>query len=285
MSDLIIGLFPAIIWGIMPITFHYIKGSAFEQLAGTTIGTLLIALILFFWQRFQISFPNVVWGLLSGLSWSIGQCGQYIGYQRIGVRKVFPISTGFQIAGNSLIGGIFFHEWSDLFQIVKGFLGIAIILIGILIGNLVINHSFSQLAYQFPTYLLLLLTTTGYWGYSGFAKMIQNGNASSNLLPQSIGMTFMAMLLLFLIRPRKQINKVKVLLNTASGLLFGLAAMAYLISIYLNGIVNAFLFSQMNVVIATLVGIYIFKESSPVSLWRSLTGLAIIILGSCFIIW
>ncbi|SYW03791.1 protein of unknown function [Oenococcus oeni] len=37
MSYLIVGLFPALIWGIMSITFHYVRGSAFEKIITKTI--------------------------------------------------------------------------------------------------------------------------------------------------------------------------------------------------------------------------------------------------------
>ncbi|VDG20255.1 hypothetical protein [Lactobacillus sp. CBA3605] [Lactiplantibacillus mudanjiangensis] len=278
------GLVPALIWGIMPVILHYIKGSAFEQLLGTTLGTLIMATLLFMWQRPVIDAATLVLAALSGLAWSVGQVGQYWSYQQLGVSKAFPISTGLQIVGNSLIGGLGLHEWATGAAIGKGVIGVAIIIIGILVGNLILKSTTQAAKSQLKAYIVLILTTIGYWGYSFFPKLIVHENPVAAMLPQALGMVIMALILIKLLRTQPRLNGYRIKLNTLGGLLFGVAAMAYLVSVTLNGMVNAFLLSQLNMVIATLLGVYLLKEPRQVSWWRLYTGLALIIIGGGVIV-
>ncbi|VDG24054.1 GRP family sugar transporter [Lactiplantibacillus mudanjiangensis] len=278
------GLVPAVIWGIMPVILHYIKGSAFEQLLGTTLGTLIMATLLFMWQRPVIDAATLVLAALSGLAWSVGQVGQYWSYQQLGVSKAFPISTGLQIVGNSLIGGLGLHEWATGAAIGKGVIGVAIIIIGILVGNLILKSTTQAAKSQLKAYIVLILTTIGYWGYSFFPKLIVHENPVAAMLPQALGMVIMALILIKLLRTQPRLNGYRIKLNTLGGLLFGVAAMAYLVSVTLNGMVNAFLLSQLNMVIATLLGVYLLKEPRQVSWWRLYTGLALIIIGGGVIV-
>lgn len=278
------GLVPAVIWGIMPVILHYIKGSAFEQLLGTTLGTLIMATLLFMWQRPVIDAATLGLAALSGLAWSVGQVGQYWSYQQLGVSKAFPISTGLQIVGNSLIGGLGLHEWATGAAIGKGVIGVAIIIIGILVGNLILKSTTQAAKSQLKAYIVLILTTIGYWGYSFFPKLIVHENPVAAMLPQALGMVIMALILIKLLRTQPRLNGYRIKLNTLGGLLFGVAAMAYLVSVTLNGMVNAFLLSQLNMVIATLLGVYLLKEPRQVSWWRLYTGLALIIIGGGVIV-
>jgi len=279
-----IGLVPAMIWGVMPVVLYSLKGSAFEQLLGTTLGTLIMALLLFAWQRPALDLATLGLATLSGLAWSIGQVGQYWSYQQLGVSKAFPISTGLQIVGNSLIGGLGLHEWQGQIAITKGLIGIVVIMLGILVGNLVLASHTKQAPGHVKPYLVLILTTIGYWGYSFFPKLIVHENPVAALLPQALGMVFMAILLVKFLVPKQQLSHYRIRLNTIGGLLFGVAAMAYLFSVTLNGMVNAFLLSQLNMIIATLLGVYLLKESRQAGWWRLYGGLVLIMIGGGMIV-
>ncbi|KRL96853.1 GRP family sugar transporter [Liquorilactobacillus satsumensis] len=282
MDRILIGFFPALIWGIMSLLLHFFKGSAFTQLLGTTLGTVIIGSILFLYKQPQITLKIIFWSFLSGICWSIGQLGQYIGYRQIGISKVIPISTGLQISGNSLIGGFLFQEWQTVDDILKGVLGICIILLGVALGNLNLKTWKSRNKTIFP-YLFLILTTIGYWGYSAFPKMIPQASANAELFPQAAGMFIIA--LIFLVSHKKDVKKMdRLFLNTLGGLLFGGAAIAYLLSMKANGIVNAFLLSQFSVVIATLIGILLLKESKAKEMTKVFGGLFLIIAGGILVI-
>lgn len=46
------------------------------------------------------------------MSWTLGQFTQYIAFEKMGVSRTMPISTGMQLVGTSLTGIIFFGEWA-----------------------------------------------------------------------------------------------------------------------------------------------------------------------------
>ncbi|MFT8372793.1 MAG: GRP family sugar transporter, partial [Liquorilactobacillus satsumensis] len=91
--------------------------------------------------------------------------------------------------------------------------------------------------------------------------------------------------LIFLVSHKKDVKKMdRLFLNTLGGLLFGGAAIAYLLSMKANGIVNAFLLSQFSVVIATLIGILLLKESKAKEMTKVFGGLFLIIAGGILVI-
>lgn len=285
MMTILIGLIPAIIWGIMPTILFYVKGSAIEQLLGTTFGTLIVSIIVFIYFKPQINLTTGIFSLVSGIGWSIGQYGQYWAYQRIGVSRTFPISAGLQIIGNTLIGGLMFGEWQGSQQFVFGVIGIITIVVGIIIGNLMRSNKLETGSSSHKIdYLILILTTVGYWSYSAFPKLIQNGNAVAELLPQAVGMTLMASILAVFFNRNTNLHFNRVRLNTLVGTLFGVAAGTYLWSMSLNGLVNAFLLSQINMVIATILGIVWLKEKPVVGMLRVFMGLVFVLVGSVVVI-
>jgi glucose uptake protein len=284
MQNILIGLFPGIIWGIAPLLLHFIPVNSLKQLSGTTLGICLISLLIFFFKGTKIEIGNFFIFFFSGAAWSIGQYGQYVGYSNLGVSKVFPISTSLQIIGNSLIGGILFNEWSDNSLLIKGLIGIAVILIGVIFSN--DRKQSDKNSNNNYYYLVLVFTTIGYWLYSALPKIVtsNNANLSTFLLPQALGMVVAAGILALSFDQGSTTNLSISVCNLIVGCLFGIAAFAYLLSISLNGMVNAFLMSQCNIVIATLLGVYVLKErkgTRKVSLWG---GLFLITLGATIII-
>ncbi|WPC20219.1 GRP family sugar transporter [Pediococcus inopinatus] len=285
MLAIFIGLIPALIWGITPTILFYVKGKATEQLLGTTMGTLIVAILVFMCFRPSISPHVMLFSLLSGIFWSVGQYGQYWAYQRIGISKTFPISTGLQIIGNTLIGGLLLGEWHTGNQLKYGFLGILLIIFGLTVGNLVQRNKMAekQTAHK-KDYLILVLTTIGYWGYSAFPKLASKGSPVEILLFQAIGMVLMACLLVKGLDKSRNVNWLRIRSNTGVGMLFGVAAGTYLVSMSMNGLVNAFLLSQMNMIIATLLGIFWLKEHTAVGNLRTFMGLGLILGGSVVVI-
>lgn len=283
LMNLLIGVTPAIIWGVMPIFLDKVGGNPFEQIVGTTLGTFIFSLIISLVTHPQITEYSMLFGFLSGFFWSIGQIGQYSGYVTIGTSKVFPLSSSLQIVGNSLIGGFIFGEWKDSNSILKGMLSIFIIVMGVIVGNVTRSKKEDigedQISLVKP-YLILIFTTIGYWLYSAFPKM-SNSTAMQLLLPQSIGMSISALFVYGYIKKGHIFREKKpALLNIFPGLFFGIAAFVYLISINKNGMVRAFVLSQMNVVIATLIGIFYFHDKAKLPRWRTFLGLFLIIGGA-----
>ena len=97
----LIALINIVAWALIPLT---VRKSPASQIAGMGIGTSATALIIYLFTR--PAFDLVIWtvALCAGALWTIGQMGQFISFKRIGVSGTIPLSAGFQLVGNSLIG-------------------------------------------------------------------------------------------------------------------------------------------------------------------------------------
>ncbi|WP_367295584.1 GRP family sugar transporter [Levilactobacillus yonginensis] len=275
--NLLIGLLPALFWGVLPIWMQKKTGGSFlQQLLGTSSGIVISAIILQLIFRFHISWPDFLLYYLSGACWSIGQGGQYWGYTRLGVSNAVPVSTAFQIIGNSLIGGWAFGEWAGWHDSLLGILALIIILIGVMVTNGMIQIARDQLG----AYLLLLVTAAGYWGYSAFPHFVSGATGLNGFLPQSLGMLTTSFFIYLGGRKKFSGNDAWGVRNITSGLIFSVAAATYLISLRLNGLVNAFILTQLNVVVSTILGIVILREADAKQLKPTTAGLAILIFGA-----
>lgn len=282
MLKIFIGLIPALLWGVMPVFLEKTGGTPFDQILGTTIGSCIFGVIISIIYFPRISTETLILGFLSGFFWSIGQVGQYYGYITIGTSKVFPLSSSLQIIGNSLIGGLLLGEWEKAITIINGLIALVIIVLGVVLCNYTPERNRNKNKTYTKVYLIVVFTTIGYWCYSSFPK-ISNSSALELILPQTFGMVVAAVIMFILNNKKKRIEFKKIGLNILPGLLFGIAAGVYLVSIQLNGVVNAFILSQFNLVLATLIGIYYFKERSTVNYFRVYLGLGMIISGAILI--
>lgn len=279
--DILIGLIPALFWGILPIWMRKVTGGSFlQQLLGTSVGIVLTATVLQLIFRFNVSTHDFWLYYLSGAFWSFGQCGQYWGYGKLGVSLTMPLSTAFQIIGNSLIGGWLFGEWTGWHDSLLGLAALVVIILGVLVANGIGGFSLRNL----KGYLVLLATTFGYWGYSGFPHYANSTSGINGFLPQALGMLTTSFLLYLVGRRKLPGNDPAGIRNITSGLIFSVSSSVYLISLQLNGLVNAFVLTQLNVVVATLLGIVILKEADPHRTLTTSAGLGILILGAMLMV-
>lgn len=283
MKSIAIGLIPAVMWGIAPpLMKKYVKGGAYIQMLGTMLGVLVVSIILILIHGYKtLSFSNLLLAVLSGAMWPIGMYGQFASNLKIGVSRTFPISAGLQITGNALIGWILLNEWKTSKQISFGLFGILLVLIGIIVGNVTLSKEKKNQSNDVCTYVLLVATTIGYWLYALLPKYIPSTDSYSTFLLQAIGMIISAILITRICGKQKLSNlDYNDLLRASSvGLLYGIASFAYLISIRENGLVNGFLLGQLNLIIVTLIGMYILKEKQAVSRLQSWVGILFIIVG------
>lgn len=279
--NLLIGIVPALFWGILPIWMRKITGGSFlQQLLGTSVGIVITAATLQLIFGFEISSHDFWLYYLSGACWSVGQGGQYREYARLGVSTTMPISTAFQIIGNSLIGGWLFGEWHGISENLLGIGALIVIIVGVVITNGLGTMTWRN----FPEYVFLLVTTVGYWGYSGFPHFASSDAGINGFLPQSLGMLTTAGLIYGFGRKKFPGNDSLGIRNITSGLIFSVAAATYLISLELNGLVSAFVLTQLNVVVSTILGIVILKEANRRKVISASIGLAVLIVGAVMIV-
>jgi putative sugar uptake protein EF_0928 len=130
--------------------------------------------------------------------------------------------------------------------------------------------------------LVLAIGTIGYVGFSFFpARFHVDGRAA--FLPQAIGMTIGALFFSLFYLKQHPFSRAS-MKNMLGGFIFAVAVLLYLISINLNGVSVAASLTQMNVILATLGGIYILGErKTRWELWNVYIGLFIVLIGGMMI--
>lgn len=287
--NLLIGLMPMIGWGVMPILTGIFGGRPVNQILGTTYGTLIAAIVVALVnQTPMIGGKEFLFTFLSGASWSLGQVLVFYAFSVMGVSRTMPISTGFQLVSTSLWGVFILGNWSSNVAKMVGFLSIAMIIFGVYLttysekktstGTDVANGDVTR------GVLLVLVAAVGYLGYSAFPQAV-SVNGFEAFLPQALGMAVFSTLFALLTKSNRKTKPFATkssYTNIISGFSFALAALTYLISSRpdVNGLATGFTLSQMNVVIATLGGIYILHESkTKKEMIAVLSGLALVVIA------
>lgn len=275
-------LIPVISWGLMPLVIAKVQNSTvFNQIGGTVAGSLLFGLIAMLTTRPSISWSLFLLSALGGACWVIGQVGQYLSYDRIGVSETMPISTGLQLIGVPLVGVIAFGEWESPQSKIYGLIGILILIVGIIFTSFTDKGtSDGSKSNQLSTIILLALTTLGYIASSAIPKAL-DGSGVSIFFGQSVGM-IIAVFVYTLVTNNLHIWKERATLKSGlAGILYSIGALAYIMSIKENGVNMAFVVSQLCVVISTLGGLILLHEKKTRrGLIFTVIGLALIILGA-----
>lgn len=279
--NLLLVLVPAIFWGINPIIVTKTGGSATNQVFGLGLGTVVVAIIATVIVKPTISPLIFLVALLTGVCWPIGQLGQFVSMKRIGVSKAVPISTGLQLVGNTLIGAFIFHEWQGRQSIIIGFIALILVIIGSALTSATDRGEDQRV--KLKDLLFLLVTTSGYLLYSALPKfpILAHTSSVAILLPEALGI-FGGIAIYQLctegLTPFKQKAQYT---NITAGFSWGIGTFAYIVVAQQLGVTTAFIFSQLNVLVATLGGVLILHEKKDTfEMWCTLIGLVLIIAGA-----
>jgi len=276
--NILIALIPALGWGIQPIILGKIGGKPSNQILGTGIGALIVGLIINFTMSPTPIPTNIFFiSLFSGIFWVLGQVGQYKALRLIGVSKTMPLTTGLQLIGTSIISIIFFGEWASSFSKIGGAIAILLLIIGAVLTSYSEQSSTKSTFYK--GLMILVLTSIGYWVYSALPKMV-DASGISIFFPQMLGV-FIGAIVYTVFSNRSAFKATVSWKLIVIGLTFSVSALAYIFAAQANGVVTAFIMTQLNVVVATLGGLLILKESKTHrELIFTLFGLLLIVVGS-----
>lgn len=276
---ILIALIPAIGWGIVPLIVNKVpKSRPANQIFGLGLGATIVGIIVTLATHPHMSVNIFALSLLSGLFWSVGQIGQFVSYTRIGVSKTMPISTGFQLVGNTIIGVLIFGEWKSQWDYILGIIALILIIIGVALTAIPPTVSTEKLVGK--DILFLLATSIGYWIYSAFPKTV-HASSEQLFLPQMIGILLGASLYLLFSGQSHAFMEKASWLDLLSGLSWGLGAYTYIVSAQYNGVTAAFIYGQLSVIISTLGGMTLLGEKKEGrELAATLIGLALIVVGA-----
>ncbi|MGM0862233.1 MAG: RhaT/GlcU family sugar-proton symporter [Bacillota bacterium] len=279
--DLLLALLPALFWGSIVLFNVKLGGGPYSQTLGTTIGALLVSIVIYFFVQPVLSMKIFLVGIVSGLFWSLGQSNQLKSIQLMGVSKTMPISTGMQLVSTSLFGVIVFKEWSTPIAITLGILALIFIIVGIVLTSL--NDKKGEADGEPGNFkkgiVILLISTLGYLIYVVVARLFDVSGWSA-LFPQAIGMVIGGVILTY---KHKPFNKYAVR-NILPGLIWAAGNMFLFISQPKVGVATSFSLSQMGIVISTLGGIFILREKKTKrQLIAIAIGIILIIVAAVFL--
>lgn len=276
-------------WGVFPVLTGYFGGKPVNQIIGATYGTLLGAIVVaLFTQTPLLTGKEFLFTFLSGAAWSFGQIFVFYAFTEMGVSRTMPISTGFQLIGASLWGVFVLGEWSTGMAKAIGFFAILLIIIGVYLTTYTENKNQTSTSTNSSKAVkgvgLVLIAEVGYLAYSAFPQAVEVSGFEA-FLPQGLGMAVVATIFAFATksnRASKPYRTKSSYTNIISGLFFALAALSYLISARpeVNGLATGFTLSQMNVILATLGGIYVLHErKTSKEMVAVLSGLALVVIA------
>ncbi|MBW1605909.1 GRP family sugar transporter [Lactobacillus sp. Sy-1] len=285
--DILIGLIPALLWGITPLWVHFMGGKPIQQLLGTTYGALIVGILIWLVKKPNVTFEDFFWCFIGGACWSLGQLTQYNAFRKLGVSTTTPIVTGLQLVGVNIIGVLFFGSWESSVAKGIGFSAVILVVIGVVLTTRTGNgetggNSISKREFTKSLIELIVGSGIGYTACSTFPK-ITGADGWTTFPPQSLGMFAGAIIFSLLIkdyRDQKPLFKKETFRNVLTGFNSGIGTAGYLISITLNGVSTGFTLSQMCVVVSTFGGLVILHEhKTGKSLLYTVSGVAMVLIG------
>lgn len=279
--DWLIAFIPIVSFGLIPVIGTFIGGKPTEQSMGIALGGLAFSLGVVLIRRPDISPHLFGIGFLSGVCWSIGSVGQFMGINALGVSRATPMLNGGQIIGTSLLG-VLLGDWASASAKTYGFMALFLIIIGIFFTSYKQPNGSGEKPQWARGILINLIAVLGFTAYVGVLKYYRIEGWSS-IFPQSIGQVttiFMIGLLYF----KSQSFTTLSFRNSIIGVIWGIGNIALLLSQASLGLAIAYPVSQAAVVVSVFGGVLINKERKTRKEWMAAgIGIAAICAGLCLI--
>lgn len=276
-SEWLIACVPIFSFGLIPVIGTLIGGKPTEQSMGIALGGFVFSLAVLLFRRPDITLPVFVIGFLSGVFWSVGSIGQFLGIGYLGVARATPMLNGGQIVGTSLVG-VALGDWASADAKMYGFLALALIITGIFFTSYKQQGEDGVKPRWKQGIWINLLAVLGFTAYVGILKYYQIDGWSS-IFPQSIGQIVaiaLASLLLFRRRPFTRFS----LKNSVVGIIWGTGNIALLLSQAKLGLSVAYPVSQAAVIVSVFGGVFINREHKTRKEWIfTAAGILIICAG------
>lgn len=283
-TAILIGLGPLLGWGLYPTIASKIGGRPVNQILGSTLGTLIFALV--FASVNGMGLPtgmDLIFSILSGVGWAIAQIITFQSFTLIGSSRAMPITTAFQLLGASLWGVFALGDWPGVSAKLLGGFALVLIILGAWMTVWTEEKTQEKASILKKAVLLLAVGEIGYWAYSA-APQATSIDGMHAFLPQAIGMLLVALVYSVILSVK---DKEKSALTEAvsykhifSGFFFAFAALTYLISAQpnMNGLATGFILSQTSVVLATLTGIWFLgQKKTKKEMTITIIGLVLIL--------
>lgn len=275
--DWLIAFIPVVSFGLIPVIGTLIGGKPTEQSMGIALGGFVFSLIILLLRRPDITLHIFIIGFLSGVFWSIGSVGQFMGINALGVSRATPMLNGGQIIGTSIMG-VMLGDWASAGAKTYGFIALFLIIVGIFFTSYKQQND-NKVHTQWTRGIIInLIAVLGFTTYVGILKYYRLDGWSS-IFPQSIGQ-ITAIYMIGLLYFKSQSFTKYSLRNSVIGVIWGVGNIALLLSQVSLGLAIAYPVSQAAVIVSVFGGVLINKERKTRKEWISAgTGIIIICIG------
>ena len=166
-TAILIGLGQLLGWGLYPTIASKIGGRPVNQILGSTLGTLIFALIFAVVNGMGLpTGMDLVFSILSGVGWAIAQIITFQSFTLVGSSRAMPITTAFQLLGASLWGVFALGDWPGVGAKLLGGLALVLIILGAWMTVWTEEKTQEKASILKKAVLLLAVGEIGYWAYS-----------------------------------------------------------------------------------------------------------------------
>lgn len=290
MGSILIGLIPALGWGFQGIVMQKIGGTTANKQMGMVLTALVMSIFVALVDPIVWSPALIAAAAVNGIPWAIAQILQIKSFDYLGVSRAMPLTAGMQLILTSIIGAFYFGEWPHAWQMGVGFAGIALIIVGTVLTT------YTEAGQETTSkedirkgVIITAISSVLYVAYATAARFF-NVDSFQILLPQALFMLAATVVIAIFVSKRDSVDGVfgrtegvfgiKSWQNMLTGILWSVANIAVLFSNQVNGVAVGWTLANMNLIFATLGGLFILHEKkTPKELKFVIAGMILIAAG------
>ena len=250
---------------------------------------LLFGIVVLIFHPINWSWTLIAAAAINGIPWSIAQILQIKSFDYLGVARAMPLSTGMQLVFTTLLGALFFHEWTHGWQFGFGICALVVIIVGVACTAFQEKSEDKGPSNLKRGLLITLISSLLYTSYAAAGKFF-SVSSWDMLFPQAVFMVLGTTIISFCMSgkdamdPEIGVFGKKSWMNMSTGALFATANLTVMLSNEMNGLAVGWTLSQMNVIVATLGGLFILKEKkTKKEMAFVIAGMILIALGGILI--
>lgn len=293
-GSILIGLIPALGWGFQGIVMQKIGGTTANKQMGMVLTALAVSIVIAFFVPITWTPTLIAAAAINGVPWAIAQILQIKSFDYLGVSRAMPLTSGMQLVMAALVG-IFFNEWPHAWQLALGFSGIAVIVVGTaMTAYTEKTDAAAATAEHTPDEIrkgivITFISAALYIMYATAARFF-SVDSLQILLPQAVFMTAATIVIAAFVCKKEVpggpldaeagVFGKKSWQNMLTGALWSAANIAVLYSNQVNGVAVGWTLANMNLIFATLGGLFILHEQKTKKELRFvIIGMALVAIG------
>ena len=256
---IILALLAAIFWGSINVPVLKLKESSLIINTFSTTAAFLIAVAVYFVTLPVIKVETFIYGLISGILWSIASTLVLMSMKKIGIGKVAAITASTQIIIASVFGILIFNEIINkgMINLFVASLGILFVIIGIYTVSSINekkNDKFNK------TGLILAFISGIVFSFHILPIRFAQADPLAIILPMTFGMCSTAWILVIAVEKEIKTTLLAIKRSMLSGTIWLIGNYLDFFAIGMIGLAKGFSLGQLLVLVSTLWSVFYFRE-------------------------